>query len=649
MDPDACTGCGDCAEICPVERPSEYDMSLVNRKAVYKPYAQAIPGGFAIEKLDKAPCRMACPAHLNVQGYVQMVKQGKYREAVEIIMRDLPFPGVLGRICPHRCEKSCRRLEVDAAVSIRELKRVAADHVDLKELPIPDITPKAEKVAIIGAGPAGLTAAYFLALEGYPVSVYEAMPEAGGMMRYAIPEFRLPRKVLDAEIDNLKRFGIEIHTNTRLGTDVTIEELQEHGAKAVFLGTGAWKGLKTNIPGEGHPEGVLHVTRFLREVWMGDRTKVQGRVVVLGAGHSGMDAARVAIRLGAERVNLVEPFSENEMAAEPEEKQVTEEEGARIHFQALPKRVVIENDQVVGIECLRTRLTDPDTTGRRKFIPIEDTDFFMEADLVISSIGQEPDLEYLAPDSGVEVSKWNHIVVNPETLQTNEPGIFAGGDVITGSATVIEAVEAGKRAAGYMAMYLKGESLPTEWQEEPPIGENWVDIPEDEPARNRLQVPTLPPEKAVSGFEEFALGVDEAAAGEEASRCLNCGGCCECYQCVGACKAEAVTLNTHAQQPETVVLDVGSVILAPGFEAFDPSGMEVYGYAEYGNVVTSMEFERILSATGPYQGHLMRPSDGKAPQRIAWLQCVGSRDQNQCDNRYCSSVCCMYATKEAVI
>ncbi|MFP4088244.1 MAG: FAD-dependent oxidoreductase, partial [Desulfobacteraceae bacterium] len=291
---------------------------------------------------------------------------------------------------------------------------MAADHVDLNELPVPEITPKKEKVAIIGAGPAGLTAAYFLALEGYPVSVYEAMPEAGGMMRYAIPEFRLPRRVLDAEIDNLKRFGIEIHTNTRLGTDVTIEELQEHGAKAIFLGTGAWKGLKTHIPGEDHPEGVLHVTRFLREVWMGDRKQVPGRVVVLGAGHSGMDAARVAIRLGADRVNMVEPFSVNEMAAEPEEKRVTEEEGAKIHFQALPKRVVIENDQVVGIECLRTRLTDPDTTGRRKFIPIEDTDFFVEADLVISSIGQEPDLDYLAPDSGVEVSKWNHVVVNPE-------------------------------------------------------------------------------------------------------------------------------------------------------------------------------------------------------------------------------------------
>jgi NADPH-dependent glutamate synthase beta subunit-like oxidoreductase len=205
IDSDACTACGDCTDVCPVERPSEYDVELVDRKAAYKPYAQAIPGGFAVEKVDPAPCGMACPANLNVQGYVQMVKEGKYREAVEIIMRDLPLPGVLGRVCPHPCEKSCRRLEMDEPISIRELKRVAADRTNLQEIPVPEIETKKEKVAVVGSGPAGLTAAYHLALEGYKVSVYEAMPEAGGMMRYGIPAHRLPRAVLDNEIENLKR------------------------------------------------------------------------------------------------------------------------------------------------------------------------------------------------------------------------------------------------------------------------------------------------------------------------------------------------------------------------------------------------------------------------------------------------------------
>jgi len=624
-------------------------MELITRKATYKPYAQAIPGGFAIEKMDRAPCRVACPAHLNVQGYVQMVKMGLYKEAVQIIMRDLPFPGVLGRICPHRCEKSCRRLEVDEAISIREIKRFAADQVDLNDMEVPEITPRNEGVAIVGAGPAGLTAAYFLALDGYSVKVYEAMPKPGGMMRYAIPKHRLPRSVLDAEIANLERYGVEIYTNTVIGRDITLEELREHGAKAIFIGMGAWKGLKIGIPGEDHPD-VWHVTTFLREVELGTRKDLEGKVIIFGAAHSGIDAARVALRLGADKVHMVDPFSQTEMPYDAKEKDEIEEEGAKVHFQVSPKRVVIEDDKVVGVECIRTRLTEPDTTGRRKFIPIEGSEFFIEVDYVISAIGQEPDLDLLQKDTaGLEISKWNHLVVNPETLQTNVPGIFAGGDVITGAATVIEAVEAGKRAAHYMGRYLRGETLPTEWEEEPPMEDRWTEIPEDIAVKERAKPPSLPLEERRSGFEEVCLAFEEASARDEAGRCLNCGGCCECYQCVEACKAGAVTLETHSQQTEEVSFDVGSVILAPGFKPFDPGSFETYHYATFANVVTSMEFERILSATGPYQGHLQRPSDGMEPKRIAWLQCVGSRDVNRCDHAYCSSVCCMYAIKEAVI
>ncbi len=649
IDPDACTACGDCATACPVERPSEYDMELVTRKATYKSYAQAIPGGFAIEKLDLAPCRQACPAHLNVQGYVQMIKVGKYREAIEVIMRNLPFPGALGRVCPHPCEKSCRRLEVDEAISIRELKRFAADQVNLADIPIPDITPRDEKVAVIGAGPAGLTAAYFLALDGYSVTVYEAMPEAGGMMRYGIPKHRLPRSVLDAEIGNLKRFGVEIQTNVSIGKDLTLEELRAHGAKAIFVGSGAWKGLRLGLPGEDH-EQVLHVTALMRQVELEERDNLKGRVVVLGAGHSGIDAARVALRLGADSVHMVDPFSQEQMPYSPEDTNEIEAEGAKVLFQSAPKRVAIENDRIAGVECIRTRLTEPDTTGRRKFIPIEGSEFFIEAEHVISAIGQEPDLDFLKKDKvQLEISKWNHLVVNPETLQTSVPGIFAGGDAITGAATVIEAVEAGKRAAGYMAKYLQGETLPTEWVDEPAMGDHWTDVPEDIEEKQRLQVPSLAMEDRKSGFNEITLCADEAAAREEAGRCLNCGGCCECFECVKVCKAQAVTLKTHAQKVEQVKLDVGAVILSPGFKPFDPSQFDTYHYTTYPNVVTSMEFERILSATGPSMGHLQRPSDKAEPKKVAWLQCVGSRDLNRCDHPYCSSVCCMYAVKEAVI
>jgi len=623
-------------------------MELANRKATYKPYAQAIPGAFAIEKLDKAPCRMACPANLNVQGYVQMVKAGKYREAIEIIMRDLPLPGILGRVCPHPCEKSCRRLEVDEAISIRELKRVAADQTDLSEIPVPDVEPKGDKVAIVGSGPAGLSAAYFLALQGYKVSVYESMPEAGGMMRYGIPEHRLPRSVIDREIENLKRYGIEIHTGTAIGKDITLEELRDHGAKAIFLGSGAWKGLKLRIQGE-EAEGVYDVTSFLRNVHLGILKKLQGRAVIIGGGHSALDGARVALRLGADEVHIIYRRSLSEMLAEPEEIEEAQNERVKIHFLVAPLKISGENGKVTGIECIRTRLTDPDTTGRRKPVPVEGSEFFIEAEHIIPAIGQEPDLDFLGKDLNLGVSKWNFLTVNPETLQTSVPWIFAGGDAVTGPATVIEAVDAGKKAARYMGKFLQGETLPTEWQEEPPIGTNWVDIRDDEPTLHRMKAPTLPVEKRLFGFDEVNLLADEDTARAEAARCLNCGGCCECYECVKACKAHAVTLETHQQEEQLLTIPVGSVILAPGFAPFDPSRFDTYQYAAFPNVVTSMEFERILSATGPFQGHLSRPSDHQAPSKIAFFQCVGSRDINQCDHAYCSSVCCMYAIKEAVI
>ncbi len=648
IDPDVCTACGDCVEVCPVARPSEYDMALVDRKAAYKPYAQAIPGGFAIEKLDTAPCRMACPANLNVQGYVQMVKEGKYREAIEIIMRDLPLPGVLGRVCPHPCEKSCRRLELDEPISIRELKRVAADRTNLQEIPVPEMDAKGERVAVVGSGPAGLTAAYFLALEGYQVSVYEAMPEPGGMMRYGIPAHRLPRMVLNNEIENLKRYGIEIHTNTAIGKDVTLEELQAHGAKAIFLGPGAWKGLKLRLAGE-ETEGVRDVTGFLTDVELGNISKLQGKAVIVGGGHSALDGARTALRLGADEAHIIYRRSRTEMLAEPEEVEEAEKEGIKIHFLVAPIRIAEENGKAAGIECIRTRLTAADTTGRRKPIPIADSEFFIEAAHIIPAIGQEPDLNFLDERFNAEVSKWNLLKVNSETLQTSIPGVFAGGDVITGPATVIEAVDAGKRAARYMVKYLQGEALPTEWQDEPPVGTNWVEIPDDAPTLHRMRVPTLPVEERLPGFKEVSLMVDEETGQSEAQRCLNCGGCCECYECVKVCKAQAVTLKTHELRVEQLKLNVGAVILSPGFKPFDPSQFDTYNYTTYPNVVTSMEFERILSATGPSMGHLQRPSDSQEPKKIAWLQCVGSRDINRCDHAYCSSVCCMYAVKEAVI
>jgi len=648
IDADKCTACGDCVAVCPVLRPGEHDMHLADRKATYIPYPQAVPNSYTIEKYDPAPCRTACPANINVQAYVAMVKAGRYREAVEIIMQDLPFPGVLGRVCPHACEKSCRRQTLDEAVSIRELKRVAADHVDLAEIPVPDIKPQGQRVAVVGSGPAGLSAAYFLACDSYQVDVYESMPQAGGMMRYGIPEHRLPRAVLDAEIANLQRYGIKIHTNTPVGKDLTLNGLGDGGAAAIFLAIGAWRSLKLNIPGEELFEEVTDAISFLCDVHSGKLKKLAGHVAVIGGGHSALDAARVALRLGAGEVHVLYRRSRAEMPAGPEEVLAAEDEGIRFHFQAAPIKILDHDGQVSAIQCIRTRLAEADDTGRPRPVPVEGSEFVIKTDYIIPAIGQTPDFDLLGEDHGLALTRWNLLSVDTTTLQTNRPGIFAGGDVITGPVTVIDAIAAGKKAAKYIADYLQGKAVPAERQETRLTGKDWVQVPPDESVQTRMRLPTLPLEKRLAGFEEVNLGPDEKTAQKEAARCLDCGGCCECMQCVAACQAEAVTAITHARPAETFNIETGAIILAGGFTPFDARLKGEYGYGRWPNVITSLEYERILSAAGPFQGHIQRISDGTAPRRIAWIQCVGSRDCH-IGREYCSAVCCMYATKQAMI
>ncbi|MEJ2224707.1 MAG: FAD-dependent oxidoreductase [Syntrophobacterales bacterium] len=337
-----CTGCGDCTKVCPVVMPDEFNTGLADWKATYRLYPQAIPAAFAIKKLDRAPCTLTCPAEINVQGYVQLVKMGKYEEAVKLIMQRLPLPGILGRICPHPCEDKCRRQELDEPIAICSLKRFAADQVDLSNFALPPVEAKPEKVAIVGSGPAGLACAYHLALKGYRSTMFEALDKPGGMLRVGIPDYRLPKEVLDREIDNILRFGVELKTNTALGKDFTLDELFDQGYKAVFLGLGCHVGKPLGIPKED-ADGVIQGVEFLRKKNLGKPLTVGKRLAVIGGGNVAIDVACTARRLGSE-VTIVYRRSREEMPAFHHEIEQALCEGVEIVYLAAPLKVVTGGD-----------------------------------------------------------------------------------------------------------------------------------------------------------------------------------------------------------------------------------------------------------------------------------------------------------------
>ena len=559
MDPAKCTSCGDCIEVCPVSLPDEYDHGFSARKAIYKKYAQAIPGAFAVHKMDKAPCRLACPAGLNVQGYVQMVGAGKYKEALKIIMEDLPLPGVLGRICPHGCEDACRRCEVDDPVAIRDLKRLAADQVDPREVEIKCLPPRKETVAIIGSGPAGLSAAYHLVRRGIKSTIFEALPQAGGMLRVGIPEHRLPREVLDREIELITNLGVDIKTNTPFGPDLSLDDLFEQGFKAVYIAIGAHEGINLGIPGE-KSKGVRQGVDFLREVNLTGKADVGKNVAIIGGGNVAIDVARCAVRLGAETVNIIYRRSRAEMPAWEEEIQAAEDEGVNLTYLSAPQEVLVEDGRVVGLRCIRMKLSDVDSSGRRRPTPIPHSEYEIDIDQLIPAIGQKPDLSALADVAGLDTTRWGTMEVDAVTYATGREGVFAGGDLQTGPWVAIGAIAAGKEAAESIQRYFDKRDMAAD--REPISKENPVyrPIPADATPTARTKMPALPVADRRGNFKEVELGYVEAAGQSEAHRCLNCGYCCECYQCVEACGAGAITLETHREQREILDLNLAVII-----------------------------------------------------------------------------------------
>jgi len=425
--------------------------------------------GAVCESLVTSACRHTCPVGVDVPRYVAAVAEGNYIEAAEIIRERNPFPAICGRICHHPCEVKCRRGELDEPVAIRSLKRFAADkYFEIAEKPpSPFPRTKDQKVAIIGAGPTGLTCAFYLARMGYPVTVFEALPVGGGMLAVGVPEFRLPRAAIDNDIRYIQQRGVEIRYNVPINVNYTIDNLKEEGFDSIFIAAGAHKSQHIGIPGEEEDlEGLYFGLSFLRDVKLGKEIKVGKRVVVIGGGNTAVDSARTALRMGAERVDIYYRRTREEMPVSDVEYDEAVEEGVKINFLVSPTRVVRNNGRAVGLECIRMKLGEADETGRRRPHPIEGSEFSVEADTVIPAVGQAPDLSFLPPDSTLERAKWGALQVDANTLGTNVSGVFAGGDFVTGPTYVIETIAAGRRGAIAIDKHLRGDISRVEFFDE---------------------------------------------------------------------------------------------------------------------------------------------------------------------------------------
>jgi NADPH-dependent glutamate synthase beta subunit-like oxidoreductase len=544
----------------------------------------AVEGTSGAEKQDTSACKVGCPAHINVQGYVNLAAKGKYRAALALIKGSNPFPSICGRVCPHPCESACIRGEIDAPVATHAIERYLGDldlQADKRYVP-PIQGRREEKVAIVGSGPAGLSCAYYLAQEGYQVTIFERESVLGGMLAMGIPAYRLPRGIVEAEIQLIRDLGVTMVTGVEIGIDKTIGELREAGFGAFFIGIGTQECIRLGIEGEDLA-GVTSGLDYLRQVNLGQAVRLGSTVAVIGGGNVALDAARSARRLGTENAFIVYRRGLEEMPSRPEELGECQEEGIAIRTLAQPLRFLGENGRVTAIECIRTRLTELDESGRGRPVPVPGSEFTLEVDAVLTALGQEADWACLTHECACTLTDWGTMNVDPLTLQSDDPDIFAGGDAVRGPQSVIEAIADGRQAAVSIDRYLRGLDLRLARD----AGLTAITDPQKEgyAPTAPAQMPRLAPEERVRSFDEVDRGFTEERVVQEAQRCISCGACC-----VQACPYDVMQFNPvltkavkcdlcvdkrdHGEAPACTVVCPTRCIFWGDPETF-PSGMEM--------------------------------------------------------------------------
>ncbi len=613
IDYDKCTGCGKCMEICPL---GESDNPPLRRSPNYCP-SRALE----LDKRPPAPCRTDCPIGVNVQAYMALTAASRFEEALDIIREDNPLPGVCGRVCHHPCEEPCRRGELDEAVAIRGVKRFLADYETRSNEPrfkMPDVPGRSERVAVVGSGPAGLTAAHFLNKSGLNVTVFEEMDSPGGMLRAGINSFRLPRNVLDAEIRAIEAAGVQIRTGASVSSPT---ELKAEGYDAVLVCTGTHRDLKLNIPGE-ELNGVRHCVEFLRGVNLEGKGKVGGHTVVVGAGNSAMDAARTALRLGAAEVTVVAVETEDEFPAHPREVGESREEGVQFRPAVAPVAFHGAGGAIKSVELRPAHWEKSEKDGPMCIVYDPEETFTLDADTVIVSIGQKPGIAGSGFEEELEIGSGGRISVD-EACCASADGIFASGDVVTGPSSVIDSMTSGRKAAADIYKYITGEEAPVEKPDHRSRGVgDYVEISEQTPRRWRPVTAQRQPRVRRRDFDEVDYGFTTEQAVAEAARCLQCSGCCECRVCESAC--EEIGAINHFREQKSFDISSPSVIVADASEVPDTGllGMENVHYL--GDLQKATDLMDILVAGSASAGQaMMKSGDLRPPSGFSEARATG--------------------------